>query len=111
MLGSAVATEQKQRILITQALPGMVLAEPVMLPGRILLCGRDAELSEPLIHKMMQRGIKRIIVKGHPIPTPPPESWTVIQERLARRFSRVAHNPFMVALGQSAGRIMARRMK
>ena len=104
------APSGQQRILITQAAPGMILAEAVMLPGKVVLCARDTELSEALIAKMMQRGIKRIFVRGSPVPGPAPEAWSTVCARLRHRFSRVQHLPFMAELGRAAERVMARRV-
>ena len=110
MLCPIVAATQ-QRILITQATPGMVLAEHVLLPGKVVLCARDAELSDALIARMMQRGIKRIHVRGTPLPVPEREPWSAVTARLHHRFSRVAHVPFMAELARAAERVMARRVR
>ena len=109
MLPSDVSGTQ-QRILITQANPGMVLAEHVLLPGKVVLCARDTELNEALIARIMQRGIKRIPVRGTPLPGPERESWSATTARLRHRFSRVAHVPFMAELARATERVMARRV-
>ena len=87
-----------QRILITQAEPGMVLAKSVSLPGQASLCGPGTALSEELIHRLTIRGIKRVFVQGRPIKT---SNDRPLQERLAElqeRFARVRGSELMDAV-------------
>lgn len=93
-----IRPQDEQRILITQAKPGMVLSRTVELPNRVRLCPSGTELTEGLIARLFERGIRRIHVFGHPIPSPTSEEWNQTMARLQNRFSRVAHEPFMMSL-------------
>jgi hypothetical protein len=100
----------EQRILVTQAGPGMILARPVVLPDKMVLVGSGATLSDEMIARLMKRGIKRIHVRGNPIPSPGHDDWQERLKRLYDRFERVQHIPFMAALRQVVEREMARRI-
>lgn len=99
----------EQRILVTQAAPGMILARPVHLPDRMVLVGEGAILTETMIGQLMARGIKRIVVRGQPLAAPGRASWEERARQLAERFSRVDGDPFMHALHDVVARVMARR--
>ena len=103
-------TTDEQRILITQAAPGMVLARPVVLPNKVSLCARGTVLSENLITKLMARGIKRVHVQGHPLPGPSQEAYLDSIKKLHERFSRVRHVPLMVSLQILVERVMVKRL-
>ena len=100
----------EQRILITQATAGMMLSRPVAMPNKIALCSRGTELSELLITRLMARGIKRIYVKGHPLPGPDKDAYLESIKKLHERFSRVRLSPFMVSLHQIVERVMVKRL-
>ena len=100
----------EQRILITQATAGMTLSRPVAMPNKIALCSRGTVLSEILITRLMARGIKRIYVKGHPLPGPDKDAYMESMKKLYERFSRVRHIPFMVSLQQTVERVMIKRL-
>jgi hypothetical protein len=57
----------------------------------------------------MHRGIKRIIVRGHPIPGPGKTEWAERVRQLDERFERARQNPFMAALRDVVARVMARK--
>ena len=99
----------EQRILITQAAPGMVLSRHVALQSKVMLCPRGAELSNETITRLMARGIKRIWVQGHPLPGPAQEDYAGIIRRLHERFSRVQHVPTMIGIQQAVERVLVRR--
>ncbi len=99
----------EQRILVTQAGAGMILARPVMLQDKMVLVGTGGQLTDEMIAKLMKRGIKRIHVRGNPIPSPGHDDWQERLKRLYERFERVQHVPFMAALRQVVEREMARR--
>lgn len=99
-----------QRILISQALPGMVLSRAVSLQSHMVLCAAGTELSADLIDRLATRGIKRVWVKGHPLPPPSPEDYLAFVDRLRRRFSRCADHPVMRELLRVVERGLARRM-
>lgn len=100
----------EQRILVTQAAPGMILARPVQLPDRMVLVGEGVTISEQLIGQLMNRGIKRIVVRGSPIPSPRKEDWATRVRQLDLRFSRIHRYPFMTALRDVVARVLASRM-
>ena len=100
----------EQRILITQATAGMTLSRPVAMPNKIALCARGTVLSDILITRLMARGIKRIYVKGHPLPGPDKDAYLESMKKLHERFSRVRHIPFMVSLQQTVERVMVKRL-
>jgi hypothetical protein len=100
----------EQRILITQATVGMTLSRPVAMPNKIALCSRGTVLSEILITRLMARGIKRIYVKGHPLPGPDKDAYLESMKKLHERFSRVRHIPFMVSLQQTVERVLVKRL-
>lgn len=100
----------EQRILVTQASPGMFLARPVQLPDRMILVGTGTEVTEQLIGQLISRGIKRIVVRGKPLSGPGVLSWDARVAQLDERFSRVRTNPFMAALRDVVVRVLARRM-
>ncbi len=100
----------EQRILLTQAAPGMVLARPVVLPNKVSLCARGTELSDLLITRLMARGIKRVYVQGHPLPGRSQEAYLDSIKKLHDRFSRVRHVPLMVSLQILVERVMVKRL-
>jgi len=100
----------EQRILLTQAAAGMVLARPVVLPSKVALCARGTVLSDGLITKLMARGIKRIHVQGQPLPGPSQEAYLESIKKLHERFSRVRHVPLMVSLQYIVERVMVKRL-
>jgi hypothetical protein len=55
-------TAPSHEILLGQAMPGMVLAEAVLDQAGTRLISADVELSEKLIHALVQRGIDSIRV-------------------------------------------------
>lgn len=89
---------EEQRILLTQALPGMVLGRPVVNAEGVALCGTGSELTDLLIHKLTIRGIKRITVQGHPVSARPHEPLEERLRKLHHRFSRVSQVPLMRTL-------------
>ncbi len=98
-----------QRILVSQATPGMTLARPVVLPDRMVLVGEGAVLSDVMITQMLKRGIKRIVVKGMPVVRPTLGDFDARVRALEERFARVAHLPLMTALRGIIARNMAKR--
>lgn len=100
---------REQRILVTQAAPGMTLARPVLLPDRMVLVGSGTTLTETMIGQLMARGIKRVVVRGHPIPGPAAQAWAERIRLLDERFERVRTVPVMLALRDIVARAMARR--
>lgn len=101
--------EDEQRILLTQAAPGMVLARAVTLPNRLVLCPRGAELAEGLISKLMNLGIKRVWVRGRPLPDHGHEGFAQRLSGLRQRFARVRHIPLMAAIEQAIEKQIVRR--
>lgn len=99
----------EQRILVTQAAPGMVLARPVLLPDRMVLVGEGAPVTELLIGQLISRGIKRIVVRGQPIPGPGKQDWATRVAALDERFARVRAEPFMCAVRDVVARVLAHR--
>lgn len=101
-----------QRILLTQAKPGMVLSRPVVSPTRITLCATGTELTLGLIDRLAARGVKRLWVEGHSLPPPRPEEFLAFMDKLRRRFSRcdLARNQSMAELRKSVERCLVRRM-
>lgn len=101
--------EEEQRILLTQAAPGMVLSRPVQLPNKMVLCPRGTDLNDPLITKLMGLGIKRVWVRGQPLPILGHEGFAQRLARLRLGFSRVRHVPLMAALEQAVEKQIVRR--
>ncbi len=103
-----MAPTNEQRILITQAIPGMVLAQPVILPNKVTLCARGTVLSEVLITRLMIRGLKRIYVQGRDLPGPNRARFNESIEQLHERFSRTTQIPTMVSLRIIVERVMVK---
>lgn len=99
----------EQRILVTQAAAGMVLSRAITLPDNMVLLGSGATLNDATIGQLMTRGVKRIVVRGHPISGPTAASWDERMTQLDERFSRIRSHPFMSALRDVVARVMARR--
>ncbi|HYE08312.1 MAG TPA: hypothetical protein VEL07_22550 [Planctomycetota bacterium] len=87
--------DQEQRILLTQASPGMVLARPVRLPNKVTLCPSGATLDDALILRLMNRGIKRVMVLGASVPQLPRVGVEETMRAVRERFSRVRDLPLM----------------
>jgi hypothetical protein len=99
----------EQRILLTQAGPGMVLSQPVIMPNRMVLCPRETVLTDALIHQLMARGIKRIHIRGTPIPGGHQIGYTERRGKLANAFSRVRSFDHMAAIERVIEQMINRR--
>ncbi len=100
----------EQRILVSQAEAGMELARPVVMPDNdMILCPKGTVLDDNLITRISGCGAKRIFVKGHPLKGHRTDmDYPTQVKKLAERFSRVQHIPFMRALQLSIERILSR---
>jgi len=56
-----------QRIAISKAKPGFILAEPAESDHGQVICGAGTELTETLIGRLVNFGVSRISVEGKPI--------------------------------------------
>jgi len=56
-----------QRISIELAAAGMKLAKLVKNKRGMTLCGAGTELTEEIIERLSDMGVKRITVEGHPV--------------------------------------------
>ncbi len=99
----------EQRILLTQAATGMVLSRPVALPSKVMLCARGTQLNDATIARLMARGLKRIWVQGHPLPSPAHENYAEVIRRLQERFSRVQQVSTMIGIQRAVERVLVRR--
>ncbi len=87
-----------QRIPITLATAGMVVARPIPNaddPGGLPLCGPGLTLTESLIDRLRDRGVQALTVEGHPVTV---EGEPSLDEQLAaldRRFRRVEGDALM----------------
>lgn len=87
-----------QRIPISLATPGMVVARPIPNaddPGGMPLCGPGLTLTESLIERLRDRGVQALTVEGHPVTF---EGEPTLDEQLAaldRRFRRVEEDSLM----------------
>jgi hypothetical protein len=93
-----MADDDQQRILITQATPGMVLAQSVFTQNRVPLCGPGTELTDSLIHRLTMRGVKRIHVRGLPLPDRVHRPFEEQRLETQERFSRGQQPPMMHAI-------------
>ncbi|TVR16183.1 MAG: hypothetical protein EA401_01750 [Planctomycetota bacterium] len=97
-MSSSDGSTAQQRILLTQAEAGMVLAEPVESLKKAVLCMPGTTLRDDLIHRLMLLGIKRVVVRGNPSNSRPALSVEQREAQLEQRFSRVANRPLMKKL-------------
>jgi hypothetical protein len=84
-----------QKVPITLASPGMILAKPIMNDKGMPLCAEGTPLTESLIDRLRSMNISAITVKGHPLGE---ETAKTIDERLAEieeRFTHVKGDPIM----------------
>jgi hypothetical protein len=102
-------SKHEQRILLTQARPDMELARAVALPNQMVLCGAGQLLSEDLITRLMSRGIKRVFVRGNPLPAPDHSNLQESIAQLHRRFSRVRNVYIMELLLKTIEAELVRR--
>lgn len=98
---AVVLSAAMQRIALTSAAPGMVLAEPAESEQGTVVCGAGTTLTETLINRLQKFGVTRLIVEGHPVKKVG-EDETVEQQLAAldRRFAAHADNELMMQLKQ-----------
>jgi hypothetical protein len=80
-----------QKIPLSKAQPGMVLAKPVARDTGVVLMGEGTELNDALIEKLHDLDIQKIVVKGRPLETGGDEkSVEQLCEEIEERFSTVS---------------------
>ena len=90
-----------QKISLTDAVAGMVLARDVFRngnPAGFPICGKDTVLTEALIGRLNNMDIAFINVKGRPFPRDGDRSLDDILHDLEYRFLKVRHDPLMAML-------------
>jgi len=84
-----------QRIPISLAKPGMVLAKELVRPENPAgpaICGKGMELTESLLERLRYMGIQSITVQGHPVWMEGDKTLDELLQELDQRFSRVAQD-------------------
>ncbi|OAG27608.1 hypothetical protein [Thermodesulfatator autotrophicus] len=88
----------KQKIPLSYAQPGMILAEEVSDDKGRVLCGPETELTQSLIEKFSSMGIKFVMVKGHPVDLPWEKPLEEELKEIEERFSKVKSDERLMAL-------------
>jgi hypothetical protein len=102
-----------QNIPFTLAAPGMVVARDIKTsddPSSMTLCGKGVKLTESLIDRLRQMGIKSVTVEGHPVKREGENSLEEMLAALDRRFSRVTDDPLMMKIREMYRRQILRSM-
>ena len=88
-----------QKIPITLAAPGMVLAQEIKNaddPSSMTICGKDVKLTASLIARLTQMGVQSVTVVGHPVKIEGEATLEQMLEALDKRFSRVEDDALMM---------------
>ncbi len=102
-----------QKIPISKAAPGMVLATDIRSSGDAagrVLCGKGVNLTESLIQRLRHMGIESIAVEGRPIKVEGEPSLEEMLQALDRRFIRVATDPLMIKVKEMYRKQIERSM-
>jgi len=87
-----------QKIPLNLAQPGMILEKPVLRDNGLVLVAEGTELSEPLISRLENMGVKNIIVQGEPLDLEGmagSTSYAQRIERLEHLFRKFKDDPWM----------------
>jgi hypothetical protein len=84
-----------QKVPITLAAPGMVLAKPIMNDKGMPLCAEGTSLTESLIDRLRAMNITAITVKGHPLGDAAVKTLDEKIEEIEERFTHVKGDPIM----------------
>lgn len=90
-----------QRILISLAKPGMVLAKDLVRPENPAgpaICGKGMELTVSLIERLRNMGMQSLTVQGHPVWMEGDKTLNDLLLELDQRFSRVTQDPLTSSL-------------
>ncbi|GHV55275.1 hypothetical protein FACS1894206_09500 [Deltaproteobacteria bacterium] len=100
-----------QRIALTKASPGMVLAQAVSVGNGPVLVGEGLTLTEEIIGRMRAKGVSTIYVEGNPLgPSGTVGNLRAAADRLPYLFRRQKDNVFMMTLCDVFARQFARRI-
>lgn len=73
-----------QKIPLTLAKPGMILAKPVTRPDGIAVAGAGSELSQGILDRFDSMGISHVVVEGEPVKLDGQPGGTSYDKRLER---------------------------
>jgi hypothetical protein len=102
-----------QRIPISLAMPGMVLAKELVRPENPTgpaICAKGLELTESLLERLRNMGIQSITVQGHPVWMEGDKTLEELLIELDRRFCRVANDPLTAVLKKIYREYLTRSM-
>lgn len=90
-----------QKIPLSLAMPGMVLAKEVRKEDNDVsppICGKGIVLTESLLSRLEKMGIQALSVEGHPVEMEGDETLDELLKALDKRFSKVMDDPLMIKL-------------
>ena len=73
-----------QKIPLSLAKPGMILAKPVARPDGIAVAAAGSELSESLLDRFDSMGVSHLVVEGEPVALDGPAGSSSFDKRLER---------------------------
>lgn len=73
-----------QKIPLTLAKPGMILAKPVARPDGMAVAGAGSELSQGLLDRFDSMGVTHLVVEGEPVRLDGPPGASSFDKRLER---------------------------
>lgn len=99
-----------QKIPVSKAIKGMVLAKPVLRDTGVVLMGENTELNEMLIEKLQDLDIKNIVVKGRPLDTGGEEkTLDQLHAELDERFSMISSDKLAMQIKEVIKKDLTRR--
>ena len=90
-----------QRIPISLARPGMMLAKDLVRPENPAgpaICGKGMELTDSLLERLRNMGIQSITVQGHPVWMEGDKTLEELLQELDHRFSFADRDPLTARL-------------
>lgn len=90
-----------QRIPISLARPGMLLAKDLVRPENPsgpAICGKGMELTDSLIERLRKMGIQSLTVQGHPVWMEGDKTLEQLLQKLDHRFSHSDQDPLTSCL-------------
>lgn len=90
-----------QRIPISLAKPGMLLAKDLVRPENPAgpaICGKGMELTDSLLERLRNMGIQSLTVQGHPVWMEGDKTLEQLLQELEYRFSHVDQDPLTSCL-------------